>query len=61
MTKREFQARLRAAGLTLDEAEAARLFATMPAFERILKRLRTPLPGIADEPALIYDLERSER
>lgn len=54
----QFELLVRRAGFTLDAARRAELFGAWVTLEALIERLRTPLPGDADEPATIYDVTR---
>ncbi|HZT52003.1 MAG TPA: hypothetical protein VFA22_08720 [Stellaceae bacterium] len=57
LSRAEFDALLRRAGLTTSETQRAELYAAWETLETLIARLRTPLIALEDEPAPIIDLE----
>ena len=59
ITRAEFDALARSAGLTLSELQKAELYGAWGTLEQLIERMKTPAPPLALEPATIFDPDKS--
>ena len=58
ISRAEFDALARSAGLTLSELQKAELYGAWGTLEQLIERLKAPLP-LEAEPATIFDPDKS--
>ena len=59
ITRAEFDALARSAGLTLSELQKAELYGAWGTLEQLIERMKTPALPLPLEPATIFDPDKS--